>query len=94
VGASGADIGSKWTEYDMRKHIRSVIAATAPIKEGAVSPTSRLTHDLGYDSLGVVELVMMLEHELEVPEIEAPTGVAFDVVADIEDLVVGSVIRT
>lgn len=92
MAAPGVDVGREWNEHDMRKHIRSVIAATAPIKEGAVNPTSRLTQDLGYDSLGVVELVTMLEHELEVPEIEAPAGVAFEIVADIEDLVVGSAI--
>lgn len=84
----------EWSEYDLRQHIRSVIAAAAPIKNDVVEPTSQLTYDLGYDSLGVAELVMMLECELEVADIEPSGGVQIELVADLEDLIVGAVMPT
>jgi acyl carrier protein len=82
-----------WSEQDLREHVRSVVATIAPIKDGPVKPTSRFGHDLGYDSLGLVELVMTLEQELELAEIDEGAAGGIDSVADLEDLVVAAVLQ-
>jgi len=80
----------EWSEHELREHIRSVIADIAPIKGGGVKPSSRLTHDLGFDSLGLIELVMTLEHELQLPGVDEQTTVPLELAVDVENLIVAS----
>ncbi len=59
---------------------------SAQLPEGTVSLTSHLERDLGFDSLGRVELVLRLEHAFDVRLPEAAVGSA-ETVADLWGLV-------
>lgn len=77
------------SEGELREHVRRVVAMVAPIKGIPVEPGSRFVEDLGYDSLGLVELVLALEQELLLPEVgEESAGTGIELVADLEELVV------
>jgi acyl carrier protein len=82
----------KWGEQVLRERVREVVAAVAPIQAGPVNSSSRFVDDLGYDSLGLVELLIMLEQELGLPEIDERVGVGIESVADLEDLVVAAIL--
>jgi acyl carrier protein len=84
---------SKWREQDLREHVRGVVALIAPIKDGPVKPTSRFGNDLGYDSLGLVELVIVLEQELELSDVDERASGVIESVLDLEDLIVAAVFQ-
>lgn len=70
----------------MSAHIHRVLRETAPFTDGPITSTTNLTSDLGYDSLGLWELVFLLE---ETFQLNASDGELLEVstVADIETLV-------
>lgn len=82
--------GEGRSESELREHVRRVVAALAPIKGIPVESGSRFVEDLGYDSLGIVELALALEQELGLPEFgEAPgMEIEIELVADLEKVVV------
>ncbi len=82
------------TEQELRERVRETVAAIAPIKQVAIEPSTRFVEDLGYDSLGLVELVLTLEAELELPEVgEEAAGLGIEDVAGLEDLVVATLMQ-
>jgi acyl carrier protein len=83
--------GEDRSESELREQVRRVVATIAPIKGILVEPSSRFVEDLGYDSLGIVELVLALEQELGLPEFGEEAlgmGIGIELVADLEKLVV------
>ncbi len=82
------------SEHSLREHVRGAIAATAPIKNEVVTPASRLVQDLGYDSLGLIELVMILEHELELSTLDGQAAAAIECVSDVEELVLATLLAS
>jgi acyl carrier protein len=50
---------------EVLKQIRDIVIEVAPTASTSVSPATRLVDDLGYDSLRLVELGMVLEEEFD-----------------------------
>lgn len=74
-------------ERDIRRRTRAVVREMAPLRGEEVSASSSLVVDLGYDSLGLVELLVALEREFGMP---AEEGDEFGVetVGEVEERVV------
>jgi acyl carrier protein len=78
-------------ESELRGRVRQVVETIAPIQGIPVKPESRFLEDLGYDSLGLVELVLALEGELGLPEIDGELGwMEIERVSEVEELVVAA----
>ena len=71
------------------ERVRSILAHQLGLEREEMAPESSLLHDLGADSLDVVELVMLLEETfgIEVPDVEVE---GMRTVADVERYVVGA----
>jgi acyl carrier protein len=70
---------------DIRERVRSVIADMAPQRPAAVTGELGLTSDLGFDSLGLLELAGLLEEELGLEVDDDEVDVV--TVRDVEDYV-------
>ena len=75
------------TEAAARDRIRAVVGDMAPLKGEAVEGGSRLQMDLGYDSLGLLELAQALEHEFGLPPVLEDDAEEIETVADVERVV-------
>ncbi len=53
-------------EPDVVERVRTCVAKVVAVAPEAVTPHSRLTQDLGYDSLDLVELMFVLEQEFSI----------------------------
>ena len=69
----------------VRERVREVVRAMAPVQRETVTSSTLLAGDLGYDSLGLVQVAARLEDEFDVPD--APDDGVLDVetVGDVED---------
>ena len=68
--------------------IKKIIAEQLDVEEDAIKEASSITHDLGADSLDVVDLVMSIEDEfdVEIPEDQVENiKTVGDIVKYIED---------
>ncbi len=81
-------------EHELREYVRSVVGAIAPIDGERTKSCSRLIDDLGYDSLGLIELMMTLEHELELAEVDEQDAISIKLVVDVENLIVKSALSS
>jgi acyl carrier protein len=72
----------------IRERIRVAVGQLAPVA-GPVDPSTSLTVDLGFDSLGLIELAVYLEQELELPAAAEDDLAGVETVADVEALVLG-----
>jgi acyl carrier protein len=72
----------------VRERVRAIIVELAPIRPAAVTASTRLIADLGYDSLGLLELAAALEHDLGLPEISAEDATSVQTLGHAQDLVV------
>ena len=77
------------TEAAVRERVRAVAGEMAPLKGTAVEGSSRLQMDLGYDSLGLLELAQALEHEFELPPVLEQDAEGIETVADVERVIIG-----
>src|SRR4029077_2480311 len=75
-------------EAQVRGQVRAVIAEMAPLRGEAIEGDTSLIVDLGFDSLGLVELATALEQEfgLGADEEDDP---GFDSVAEVENWILG-----
>jgi acyl carrier protein len=64
-----------------------IVAELAPSVTAELSPDTELVGELGYDSLGLLELVVALEDALDLPPIESEELAGVDRVADVERVV-------
>ncbi|MFB9904332.1 acyl carrier protein [Allokutzneria oryzae] len=69
--------------------VARVVAAMAPNQGVAVTAESRLTADLGYDSLRLMELTMALEKHFGLPPVDFERAATVTTVADVTRLVEG-----
>jgi acyl carrier protein len=69
----------------VRERVRAVVRAMAPVRRESVTSSTLLAGDLGYDSLGLVQVAARLEDEFDLPD--APDEGVLDVetVGDVED---------
>jgi acyl carrier protein len=52
------------------ERVRAVIASSLHMPEEAVVPQARLHHDLGADSLDILQIAMALEEEFDLPMVD------------------------
>ena len=74
-------------EREIRRRTRAVVKEMAPLQEEEVTASSSLVVDLGYDSLGLVELLVALERELGMSA-EERDEIVVETVSDVEARVV------
>jgi acyl carrier protein len=72
---------------DVSAAVRQVVTEMSPAGASNIGPQSKLVADLGFDSLGVVELLVVLEDTLELAPIEEQGLVGMESVADLERVV-------
>lgn len=74
------------TRSEISSQIRDVLRQTAPFADAEITSSASLTDDLGYDSLGLWEVVLLLEEKFQ---LSASDEELIDVqsVADVEALV-------
>jgi acyl carrier protein len=75
------------SERDVRRRVRAVIGELAPLRGEETNAASLLVVDLGFDSLGIWELVTVLERELDLRVELAAEEAAFETVEDVENCV-------
>lgn len=77
---------SRMTEEKVRQRVRSMVEQLAPVHGQAVT-SSTLVVDLGFDSLGVIELAVAIEQDLGLAAAAEDEDIArVETVADIEEL--------
>jgi acyl carrier protein len=70
-----------------RERARAIVLDMAPFADAEASGATLLVEDLGYDSLGLIELATVIERELELEPISnADTG-EVTTILDVEELV-------
>lgn len=72
----------------VRERVRAIAVELAPMSPVAVTASSRLVADLGYDSLGLLELAAALEHDMALAEISEDDATGVETLGDAQDLVV------
>jgi acyl carrier protein len=73
---------------DTRGRVRAIVVELAPVTPAAVTATSRLVADFGYDSLGLLELAAALEDDMTLPAMSADDATGVETLADVQELVV------
>jgi putrescine aminotransferase len=76
-------------EDALRARVRALILEVAPIKPAEMTGSLALIADLDYDSLNVIELIALVEHELDVAPVTEEQAAEVETVADVEELVLG-----
>jgi acyl carrier protein len=72
----------------VRNDVRKLIEQLAPVQGVAISPSTELGVDLGYESLRLMELATALEDRFELEEITEDEAAEADTVGEVEELVV------
>jgi len=80
-------------EDAVRARVRAVVLELAPLEPPAPAGNWDLVTDLGYDSLGLIELAVALEQELSLPPLSEHDSLGVTLLDDVEQLVV-RVMRT
>jgi acyl carrier protein len=89
VGFSSMVMQVQRGEDAIREDIRTLIIDLAPVKGVAITPSSDLSVELGYDSLRLMELATVLEDHFGLKEITEDDAAEAETVAEIEGLVLG-----
>lgn len=64
--------------------VRELIVEMSPLGVTEVTPETALVEELGFDSLGLVELLVVIEDRLDLPPLEEQALIAIERVADLE----------
>ena len=64
--------------------VRELIAEMAPLGDTEVTPDTELVAELGFDSLGLVELLVVIEDRLDLPPLEEQALFELERVSDLE----------
>ena len=75
------------TAPTLEQRVRRVVLDMAPLPVAYVSGAQRLGGDLGYDSLGRLELAFALEREFDLRTIDGHEAIGVRTIADVESLV-------
>jgi acyl carrier protein len=68
-------------------NVRRIIGEMCPLGAREAGPDERIMEDLGYDSMAVVELALVLEAEFELEPIEEEQAIDLVTVRDVAELV-------
>lgn len=74
-------------EHEIALQVHDMIGELAPDAETSVTPEARLVEDLGYHSLALLELSVLLEDTFDLPPLDATTAGDIGKVGDITRLV-------
>ena len=74
------------THEPIRDRVRDLVVEAAPTAVARADGASTLTGDLGYDSLGLLELMSLLEAEFDLPPVDDDFS-AVRTLRDAEDMV-------
>lgn len=66
---------------------RKLIMELAPVAVAELHPGTELVADLGFDSLGLVELVVAIEDALDLPPVDVESLGGIERVEDVEELI-------
>ncbi|HOS43204.1 MAG TPA: acyl carrier protein [Armatimonadota bacterium] len=72
-----------WTDASIVATIREVVAEQLDVAEDAVTMEAKFQHDLGADSLALVELIMALEDKFDLESISDEDASTLVSVADV-----------
>jgi acyl carrier protein len=72
---------------DYRIRVRQILAEMSPLRPSEARPTDRIMEDLGYDSMAIVELALVLESEFDLEQIDEERAIDLVTVGDVEELV-------
>jgi acyl carrier protein len=72
----------------VREDVRKLIEQLAPVRDVAISPSTELGVDLGYESLRLMELATALEDHFGLAEITEDDAAEADTVGEVEEMVV------
>ncbi|OPZ83706.1 MAG: Acyl carrier protein [bacterium ADurb.Bin429] len=72
-----------WTEASIVATIKEVVAEQLDVTEDAVTMEAKFQHDLGADSLALVELIMALEDKFDLESISDEDASTLVSVADV-----------
>ncbi|HEV2370663.1 MAG TPA: phosphopantetheine-binding protein [Streptosporangiaceae bacterium] len=75
------------SSQDILARVRRVIGDMCPLGARDVAADDRIMDDLGYDSMGVIELALVLESEFELAAIDEEQAIDLVTVGDVADLV-------
>ncbi len=64
--------------------VRELIVEMSPLGVTEVTPDTMLVAELGFDSLGLVELLVVIEDRLDLPPLEEQALIGIERVADLE----------
>jgi acyl carrier protein len=76
---------------DIAAKVRELVGSLVPAGARHVGPADRLVEDLGFDSIAVLELALVLEVEFDLQEIDENQTVDLATVGDIETLIAKTV---
>lgn len=76
------------SEEQLRNAVRAIIVELAPQRKGEFETSARLTEDLGYHSLALLELAFSLEDEFALSPLDEATARRIQTVNDVLDHVV------
>jgi acyl carrier protein len=71
----------------IEQEVTEVVRAMAPLNSSDVHQETRLVEDLGYDSLRLIELAIVLERAFSLPAISGETSVRAVTVEDVVETV-------
>ena len=72
------------TPDEITLNVRKIIGEMCPLGRREVEPDDRIMDDLGYDSLAIVELAVVLESEFALEPIEDEQAIDLVTVSDVE----------
>jgi acyl carrier protein len=67
--------------------VRELIVEMAPLAVTEVTSETALVEELGFDSLGLVELLVVVEDRLDLPPLEEQAPIGIERVGDLERIV-------
>jgi acyl carrier protein len=70
--------------------VRELIVEMSPLGVAEISPETALVEELGFDSLGLVELVVVIEDQLDLPRLEEQALIGVERVGDLERIAAGA----
>ena len=75
------------TQDELRQTVRTLAGALAPTPQGPAAPDSDMIDDLQYDSVSLMELIVALEQEFELPPLDDDGFLDVRTVGEVEELI-------
>ena len=69
------------------ERVSQIVGQMCPLGRRTVVETDRITEDLGYDSVNIVELALVLEAEFDLQPIDEQDAIDLVTVGDVAELV-------